>query len=333
VLDQIPVNPVSSIKLAESSNDTSLKTKILFNIAKQFYIENRASGLSNILSRIINSSLKSLQESSDKKEQKHLMEYLVDGLCILAEVENPGVSNNIIEGINQQELKDRVTKEAFDTIYIFIDEVRTEIDSEVVFSQYFLLNTYVSNINNDVITFGNAGGNVSSNIILGDFDFNIALLSLFRFDFSIFPILDRVYNDVKFNLKKSMCYYVFPSKDNYGNAEMSALKTTLTQFFKSFTQLSNQLSVFNLDFIPYLGKPTIIISSESHLNESLQAKIQKLGDKANLIVDDSMFKGGKIYEVLKETFPPAKCEIINLLLSYEFINDYNLLLEFIKTLF
>ncbi len=79
-------------------------------------------------------------------------------------------------------------------------------------------------------------------------------------------------------------------------------------------------------------KPTIILSSESHLNETLKSKIQKLGDKVNLIIDDSMFKGGKIYDVLKEIFPPAKSEIINLLLSYEFINDFNILREFIQTL-
>ncbi|MFW9823628.1 MAG: hypothetical protein ACFFE4_11865, partial [Candidatus Thorarchaeota archaeon] len=311
VLDQIPVNPISSIKLAESSDDISLKIKILFNIAKQFYIDKKASELSNILNRIFDSSLVSLQASSEKKEQKELIGYLVDSLCILAEVENPGVSHSIIESISKQELKERVKKEAFDTIYMLVDEVKTKIDSEVIFSQYFLLNTYISNINSDVVTFGNAGGNVSSNILLGDFNFNLAILSLFRFDFSIFPILDRVYNEVKFNMKKSIGYYVFPSVNYYKEAEMSALKTTLTQFFKNFTQLSSKLSVFNLDFIPYLGKPTIIISSESHLTESLQAKIQKLGDKVNFIVDDSMFKGGKIYEVLKEIFPPVKCEITN----------------------
>jgi hypothetical protein len=81
-----------------------------------------------------------------------------------------------------------------------------------------------------------------------------------------------------------------------------------------------------------LGKPSIILSSESHLNESLKSKILKLGDKVNLIIDNSLFKGGKIYDALKEIVPPAKGEIINLLLSYEFINDYNILMEFIQTL-
>ena len=333
VLDQIPVNPISSIKLAESSEDFLLQIKILYNIAKKLHEENKSSELSNILNRIIELLLKSLEQSNDRKQQKHSYEILADGLCILAEVENPGVSHGIIEGFSQQELKEKIKKAIFDTVYVLVDEIRTKIESEIAFSQFFLLNTYVSNINNAVKSFSNIGGNVSNNILSGDFDFKLAFLSLFSFNFSIYPIIDRVYNEVKFNMKKSMGYYVFPSIDNYQNNELTTLKTTLTQFFRNFANVSNQLYIFNLDFIPYLGKPTIILSSESHLNETLKSKIQKLGDKVNLIIDESMFKGGKIYNTLKEIFPPAKSEIINLLLSYEFINDYNILIEFIQTLF
>jgi len=333
VLDQIPVNPISSIKLAESSEDFLFQIQILLNIAKKLYEEIKSSELSNILNRVIDTLLKSVEGINDRKQRKRSNEIFADVLCILAEVENPSVSHGIIEGFNQQELKEKITKDIFDTIYVFVDELRTKIESELAFSQFFLLNTYVSNINNEIKSFSNIGGNVSNNILSGNFDFNLAFLSLFNFNFSIYPILDRVYNDVKFNMKKSMGYYVFPSVDNYQNTELTTLKTTLSQFFRNFSNLANQIYIFNLDFIPYLGKPTIILSAESHLNETLKSKIQTLGDKVNLVIDDSLFKGGKIYDTLKEIVPPAKGEIINLLLSYEFINDYNILIEFIKTLF
>ncbi len=333
VLDQIPVNPISSIKLAESSEDPFLKITILFNIAKKLYEEHNSSELSNILNRIIESLVKLAVQNNDKKHQKRLSEIFIDNLSILAEIENPGVSHGIIEGIHEQGLKEKITKEIFDIIYVLVDEIKTKIESELAFSQFFLLNTYVSNIRNEIKRFSSIGGNISNNILSGDFNFKIAFLSLFNFNFSIYPIIDRVYNDLKFNMKKSIGYYVFPSIDNYQNNELTILKTTLNQFFKNFANVTNQLCLFNLDFIPYLGKPTIIISSESHLNDNLKSKIHKLGDKVNLIIDDSMFKGGKIYDTLKEIIPPAKGEIVNLLLSYEFINDYNILIEFIKTLF
>ncbi|MHA2182597.1 MAG: hypothetical protein ACXAAH_14345 [Promethearchaeota archaeon] len=333
VLDQISVDPVSVIKLAESSEDTLLKFKILLNITKKFHEENKSSELSNILNLIIDSLSKLLEINNEKKTRKRLNDILVDVLCLLAEVESPSVVHGIIEGFSQQDLKEKITKDIFDTIYVFVDEIQTKIESELAFSQFFLLNSYVSNINNEIKRFSNTGGNVSNNILSGDFNFKLAFLSLFSFNFSIFPIIDRIYNEVKYNLKKSMGYYVFPSIENYQNEELTTLKITLNQFFRNFNNLSNQLHIFNLDFIPYLGKPTIILSSESHLNEILKSKIHKLGDKVNLIIDDAMFKGGKIYDSLQEIFPPAKCEIINLLLSYEFINDYNLLIEFIQTLF
>ena len=214
-----------------------------------------------------------------------------------------------------------------------MDEIRTKIESELVFSQFFLLNTYISNITNEIRSFSNIGGNVSSNILSGDFNFNFVFLSLFKFDFSIFPFIDRVFSDLKFNLKKSFGYYIFPSVDDFQNNELAVLQKTLKQFFNNFANVSNQLFVFNLDFIPYLGKPTIILSSESSRSNTIISKIEKLGDSVNLIVDDSMFKGGEIYDNLKKIIPTNKGEIFNLILSYEFINDYNGFKTFIQSLF
>jgi hypothetical protein len=97
--------------------------------------------------------------------------------------------------------------------------------------------------------------------------------------------------------------------------------------------VSSQLLIFNLDFIPYLGKPTVILSSESQLSNTIKSKVEKLGDSVNLIIDDSMFKGGEIYDNLKKIIPPTKGEIFNLILSYEFINDYNAFKAFIQSLF
>ena len=72
VLDQIPVNPISSIKLAESSEDFLLQIKILLNIAKKLYEEIKSSELSNILNRIIESILISQEGNNDRKQQKRL---------------------------------------------------------------------------------------------------------------------------------------------------------------------------------------------------------------------------------------------------------------------
>ncbi|MFX0029063.1 MAG: hypothetical protein ACFE8B_07630 [Candidatus Hermodarchaeota archaeon] len=332
--DQTSQNPIQALSLSESISNNSLKTKLLFNITKQLNNLNKSSEMLAVLKKIVEFLLKSIELTvEDKKDQKFLYESLKDAIYGIAEIETPITANGIIENISNQTLKERVSKDLFDDIYELVDEIRTKIESDLIFSQYFLLNTYISNITNEIKSFSSIGGNVSNNILSNDFNFQVTFLSLFRFDFSIFPFIDRVYNDLKFNSKKSMGYYIFPSVKNFQNDELVVLQKTLRQFFNNFANISNQLLVFNLDFIPYLGKPTVIISSESQLNNAIISKIEKLGDTVNLIIDDSMFKGGEIYDELKQIIPPNKGEIFNLILSYEFINDYNAFITFIQSLF
>jgi len=334
VFDQISQNPIQAFNLTENITKLSLKIKLLFNIAKELNNSNNSSELLTVLKNIIEVLSKSTEfNSEDKKDQKFIYESLKDAIHGIAEIENPVAAHSIIEGMSEQAQKERITKDLFDIIYELVDEIRTKIESELIFSQYFLLNTYISNINKEIKSFSSIGGNLSNNILSGDFNFKLVFLSLFSFNFSIFPVIDRVYNDLKFNLKKSIAYYIFPSVNNFQDNELTVLQKTLNQFFNNFTNVPSQLLIFNLDFIPYLGKPTVILSSESQLNNNLKSKIEKLGDTVNLIIDDSMFKGGMIYDNLKSIVPPNKCEIFNLILSYEFINDYNAFMAFIQSLF
>jgi len=327
------LNPILAIKLTEYIKNKLLKVKLLFNAARKLHEKNNRAELINTLKKIIEILLISLNNTlGDKKSQKHTTEFLEDALHILAEIENPKEADLAINRINNQELKERITKDLFNIIYVIVDEIRTKIESEVVFSQYYLLNTYISNINNNLKNFSLSGGNVSNNLLAGDFNFNIALLTLFSFNFSIFPLIDRVYSDLKFNSNKFIAYYIYPSKENYNESELAVLKNTLIQFFRNFTNIPSLLYIFNLDFIPYVGKPTIIISSEKNLVQILNSKIKRMGDAVNLIIDDSMFERGKIYDTLTQIFPSHQCKIINLLLSYEFINDYSIFKKFIESL-
>ncbi len=327
------INSVLAVKLTEYLKSTLLRVRLLFNIARKLNEINNKSELINILKKVIEILLTSLETNQGgKKTQKLAMGFLEDALHILAEMENPKEADLAIGRISNQEFKEKITKDLFDIIYVLVDEIRTKIESEVVFSQYYLLNTYVSNINNNLKNFSLIGGNVSNNLLAGDFNFNVAFFSLFSFNFSIFPLIDRVYSDLKFNSNKFIAYYIYPSKENYNENESAVLKNTLIQFFRNFTNIPSSLYIFNLDFIPYLGKPTIIISSEPDLIQILNSKIKRMGDKVNLIIDDSMFKGGKIYDTLTQIFSSHQCKIINLLLSYEFINDYNIFKTFIESL-
>jgi len=330
----IDSNPLLAQKLTHQIDNKILKTKILFNVANKLHSQNSQSELVNIFKIIIQNILQSyLDNSENKKLRKESYEILKEGIYIFAEIENPSSANSVIESIAVQDLKEKLTKDLFDDIYIMVDEIQTKVEATSVFSQYFLLNTYVSKINNDITNFSLNGGNVSNNILINDFNFKIIILSLFCFDFTVFPIIDRIYNDLRYSIKKSFAYYIYPSRQNYNEKELKTLKNSLKQFFNNLNSASSQTIVFNLDFIPYLGKPTVIISSEQESNDLIYSKIKKIGETVNIIVDNSIFKGGKISEELANIFPTSKTKILNLILSYEFINDYNLFKNFIQSLF
>ena len=326
-------NPLLTQNLVDLIDDDFLKITILFNAAKILYDQEVKSELISVFNLIIQLSLNFYSKNiENRKLRKQSYEIINDAIKALAEYNSPAAANSIIESITNQDLKERLTKNLFDIIYVMVDEIQTEFEATLVFSQYFLLNTLVSQINTEIKNFSLIGGNVSNNVLVNDFNFPILFLSLFSFDFSIFPVLDRVYNDLKYSLNKSIAYYVFPSKGNYNQNELNTLKASLNQFFKDLSSVPGQLLIFNLDFIPYLGKPTIITSSESAFSDQLYSKIKKVGDTINLIIDDSIFKGGKISNELAQIFPANKSKIINLVLSYEFINDYNIFKTLIQSL-
>ena len=316
----IPLNPGLAANFIDHVNDESEKINFLLNIIKELVQINEKSEII----RLLNKSINLLKVNSEG----WAYELFKDALQALAELDSPKSTAIFIEELTQPGIKERINTEIFDDIYEMVDEIKTKIEPTIVFSQYFSFNTFASSINESVKTLSSIGGNVSNNLLVKDYNYRIALVSLFSFNFSIFPTMERVYTD----LNKAIAYYIFPSIDNHGKEELAAINNTLKQFF-NIQNATNQLIVYNLDFIPYLGKPTIILSSEHDINDHLKAKITSaIGDSANLHVDDSFFKGGAIVDNLKQVFTPDKCKIVNLLLSYEFINDYDVFKKFIQSL-
>jgi len=334
ISNTINLNPNIAAKMSTLLSDDLLKVKILFSIVKEFYKRNSQTDIINILNQIINVIEKSTELNlAENNFNNSAYNFYKDAICALAEIDSPQAADTILIGFNLREIKDEIAKDLFDTIYEMVDEVRTRMEPSPVYSHYYLFNTLISNINEFVKSFSLTGGNVSNNILMNDFNFNAIIVSLFSYDFSVFPIIDRVYSDLKFNLNKSFAYYIYPSKENHSQSELMTINNTLAQFLaSSLKNAPNPILIFNLDLIPYLGKPTIILSSESGIDDEINSKIIKnLGDSANLIIDESLFKGGATVDNLKQLFLPNMYKIVNLILSYEFINDYDILKSFIQS--
>jgi len=300
-----------ALKLTELIKDEIVKIKILFNIIKKIHENKNNSLILEIINQIDEIILKSsrINLSTEQNYNSPAYEYFKETICILAELDCPEAADKVIEGLSSEKLKKTVAKDLFNEIYKLVDEKQSKVEPIGEFSQFFLINTYTSQITRQVSEFSLIGGNASSNILEGNFNFNIALISLFSFDFSIFPIIN-----------------------DHNQEELKTIQTTLKKFFQP-ESIKNRVTVFNLDFIPYLGKPTVILSSISDDLNAINSKIVKaLGDRVNVIIDNDLFKGGKTVESLSSIFYGSNFKIVNLILSYEFINDYDIFKTFVQSL-
>ncbi|TFG06877.1 MAG: hypothetical protein EU539_06485 [Promethearchaeota archaeon] len=325
---------VLSLQISQLIEDESKRIKILFNILEVVNKKDNRDKAIEIINKIIEiiekSSELKLDENDFKNEQ---YDFYKDAINLLAELDSPQVADALLTKFELRNAKDKVAEDLFDIIYVMVDETRTKFEPTPVFSQYYLFNAFTSNINENIKSFSKIGGNVSNNILSNEFNFNLMYISLFGYDFSIFPLLDRLYGDLKFNNSKSISYYIFPSKTLQTEEELKIVSNTLKQFGVTDYDLhkNNQILLFNLDFIPYLGKPTAILSSEQSISQDIYSQLKNaLGDNVNIKFDDSLFKGGKINEYLTQIFPTSP--IINLILSYEFINNYDIFKQFTLSL-
>ncbi len=322
-----------ALKLVDQIKDEIIRIKVLFNIIKKFHEENKDDLILPILKQIDQIILHSEKLTvSEHKYNNPAYEFFKETICILAELDCPETADKIIGEISSEELRENIAKDLFNEIYEMVEEKKTKVEPIGQFSQFYMLNTYTSKLSNEIETFALIGGNVSNNVLAGNFDFKIALISLFSYDFSIFPIIDRVYSELAYNSNKSIAYYLYPSISDHDEEEVRIIHRTLKRFVQP-ERITNQVRIFNLDFISYLGKPTVILSSISEDLNHIKSKIMSnLKDSVNVIIDDGIFKGGKTVDNLTSIFYGNQFKIINLVLSYEFINDYNIFKDVIQSL-
>lgn len=334
IIKTISSNPNKARKLCYLIEDDKIQANLLINTAKQFYQNGTNSEAAEILAELINKFINSSAFNLSENEFSNSdYEFFKDSMNGIAELESPQVTDQLIEGLSSQKLKEKVAMDLFKIIYKMVDEVRTKIEETNILSQYYMFNIYSSDVNQHIKRFSLNGGNVSNNILTHNFQFKSILLSLFGFKFSIFPTLDRVYMDLSQKSNNSFGYLIHPAKANYDKNEFNILKSVLNKFIlKNQHQLQGAVSLYNIDFIPYVGKPTVIFACDESTFLNYKQKLAPIGEKVNILRDNAIFKGGEITEKLNSIFPSQKFNIQNLVLSYEFINDYNIFKAFIQSI-
>ncbi|MHA1379539.1 MAG: hypothetical protein ACTSRG_14290 [Candidatus Helarchaeota archaeon] len=188
----------------------------------------------------------------------------------------------------------------------------------------------------------NAGqsANLENFMILGDVSSNVdqikASTIIFYFPLIVKPGDNeflRLINKKMFEITGQSFFYLnFPLSQKLSQSELKSITEGINKFLPKIQHLDSKL-IFNLDFIPKLEKPTIILGKDENgkAQEIQNFLLNKLGNNFNIILDSNIFQGGKIFEHLTSLCSKVKIKIINLVLSEHFKEDYNLFIEFLNT--
>jgi hypothetical protein len=270
-----------------------------------------------------------LQNMIQKSVNTNEIEILVELVIILALIHNPKQAVDIIETFPPN-IKAAVKKQILKYFWNEIEEEKVRIEEVPISSLYYGFNVMAKPT--PIITkISELGGTVSSNLIEGNMNSVIGIVNLFSFNFPIYPTIEQCYAEIKDEKGKSFYYLIIPLK----NAEKSSYETVQTIIRNLFVDHSNQVShrmyIFNLDFIPYLSKPTIIVEDDPEENIVMQSIIKRVFKKdVSLIIDDGLFKGGKIKTWIKSILPSSKFKLLNIVLTYDFLNNYALFKKFMS---
>ncbi|MBD3215165.1 MAG: hypothetical protein GF311_21340 [Candidatus Lokiarchaeota archaeon] len=321
-LDLIKKNPSNALQVLEKLREE-----------RDFYVR----GIFQIILNFLNNSQNEQAESLlmklfylAKNGENINYDLMKDVVYSIAEKFTPQKAEKVILSIEDQQLKEKLAKDLFDDIYRMVDEVREKIEHRSIASYRYRVNISTQQGEN-FTKFAAMGGNVSDNILAGQFDFDILVVSLISQNFSLFPTLDRLYSDIAQQDEKQIGYVIFPSKESLNQEELPILSEVLKRLIASKTQ-AIQMKIYNIDFIPYLGKPTLIIGAEESRGLPLKEKLERSLSSVNINLNTDLFEGGKIIGYLMKIFNQQITRPINLVFSYEFINQYEEFLNCINLL-
>ncbi len=211
---------------------------------------------------------------------------------------------------------------------ILEDQVETEeilIDSKAI---------YMEAINAGQST------NLENFMTIGDVSSNIEQIKastiIFYFPIVVSPeykdIL-RIFSKKMFETTGDSFFYInFPISQNLSESELNTIKEGINKFLPRIEHLDSKI-IFNLDFIPKSEKPTIILGNDENgkAKEIHNFLLNKLDNKKfDIILDSNVFNDGIIFENLNLLCSSQNVDIINLVLSDHFREDFSLFVDFLN---
>ena len=216
-------------------------------------------------------------------------------------------------------------------------EKRTKMEQEIVESEVVVDSkmAYMESINSG------DSQNLETILTDGDIATNIDEINLNTVFFH-FPRADIVKNKdilrqvnkfIDLSLGKTFLYINYPIKC-FSDKEQGIIKEAINKFLPKLST-DKTIIVFNLEFVPRLGKPSIILGKDDSITEvqELYSLLRsKLNEEYLVRLDGKIISGGNILEKIKELCAPFSAKVINLALSGEFQDSIDYFINFMKVL-
>ncbi|NHI93376.1 MAG: hypothetical protein EAX96_12895 [Candidatus Lokiarchaeota archaeon] len=132
-------------------------------------------------------------------------------------------------------------------------------------------------------------------------------------------LLREINTYMDLSLGKSFLYVSFPIQ-NFSTKEQGIINEAINKFLPKLST-NKPIIIFNLEFLPKLGIPTIILGQDDsikYVNEIYTVLNSQLKPNYVIKLDSNIICGGSILEKLKELCYPYSAEVINLAVSGEF---------------
>lgn len=182
--------------------------------------------------------------------------------------------------------------------------------------------------------------NLENFMTMGDVSSNIEQIKVSTIIF-YFPMVTKSENDdflreinkkMQEMYENSFFYLNFPISQSLSDSELNSIQEGINKFLPRIQHLDSKL-ILNLDFIPKIDKPTIILGNDDKgkAQEIHDFLINRLGTQNfDIILDSNIFSGGNFLEQLNSFCNNVEADIINLVLSDNFKENHSLFIEFLK---
>jgi hypothetical protein len=211
-----------------------------------------------------------------------------------------------------------------------------EIVEDQIYSTYIYLNALDKESSTQLKQFAKKG---DSNILTSEMGLPLCICYFYSENqMSKWKIRPALIRDICIRMKEKFgkfSYYIsYPLPQQFDEEEIPIIQEAIRTFVLPHSSSSNPMLILNLDIIPELEKPSIIIGYEKNgIYEHVRSLLTDIfGNSIDIFIDDCVFSGGLLYNQLTNWTGPSQARVLNMVLSNNFISNISLFQNLLESL-